>query len=496
MKQTSQGEIIMSWFGRITGIGILLAGLSVGYVYLFSADSESDISAMEDPLTYSVTRLDFEAFVTETGDVASASNREVRCEVEARGAPGTTILKIVEEGTMVQTGDFIVMFDSSALENNETAQRIVVANNRANLIQVESQLANAERTLVEFEKGLFEQEVTLIESEVFVAQEGVERSLAKLLHSQRLAAKGFTSIEQLRGDQFQHEKAKRDLTATSLKLNVYREFTKERLTGEYNAAIKQKTAQLDAAQSTLDLSTNRLADIQEQIVKCQVLAPSDGQVVYANDERRSIVIEEGAIIRDNQIVVRLPDIKNMEVAVRINESHINRIQSGQSARIELDADPDNPLEGKVHKVAAYPFPMRWHGAPLEYDTKVTITNPPSTLRPGLRAKVKIYFEAQAGVLQVPLASVIEHDESHYCLVLKDTGWETRRVNIGTNNNTHVVIENGISEGEVVTLTPFRFIQRSELDDQNNALHPVQTSVSAKKVGTVSNVPVPENASGS
>ena len=101
---------------------------------------------------------------------------------------------------------------------------------------------------------------------------------------------------------------------------MYREFTKERLTGEYNASIKQKTAQLDAAQSTLDLSTNRLADIQEQIVKCQVLAPSDGQVVYANDERRSIVIEEGAIIRDNQIVVRLPDIKNMEVAIIRRES--------------------------------------------------------------------------------------------------------------------------------------------------------------------------------
>ena len=486
----------MSWIGRIIGIGILLVGLSIGYVYLFNTDSEPVVSALDDALTYSVTRLDFEAFVTETGDVASASNREVRCEVEARGAAGTTIIKIVEEGTSVQTGDFIVMFDSSALENDETAQRIVVANNRANLIQAESQLANAERTLVEFEKGLYQQEVTLIESEVFVAQENVERSLAKLLHSQRLAAKGFTSIEQLRGDQFQHAKAKRDLTAAKLKLNVYREFTRERLTGEYNASIKQKTAQLDAAQSTLDLSTSRLADIQEQIIKCKVLAPSEGQVVYANDERKGIVIEEGAIIRDNQVVVRLPDIKNMEVAVRINESHVNRIQTEQYARIELDADPDNPLEGKVRQVAAYPFPLRWHGAPLEYDTKVTVINPPSTLRPGLRAKVKIYFESQTGVLQVPLASVMEHDESHYCLVRTDTGWDTRRVTIGTNNNTHVIIKNGISEGEVVTLTPFRFIQRSELDDLSNELQTVQTSVSAKNVETVSNIQVTENVPGS
>lgn len=485
----------MSWIGRITGIAILLAGLAVGYVYLFNADSGPVAPALDDTLTYSVTRLDFEAFVTETGDVASASNREVRCEVEARGAPGTTIIKIVEEGTMVETGDFIVMFDSSSLENDETAQRIVVANNRANLIQAESQLANAERTLLEFEKGLFQQEVTTIESEVFVAQEAVERSLAKLLHSQRLAAKGFTSIEQLRGDQFQHEKAKRDLTAASLKLNVYREFTKDRLAGEYNAAIKQKTAQVAAAQSTLDLSTNRLADIQEQIIKCKVLAPSEGQVVYANDERKGVVIEEGAIIRDNQVVVRLPDIKNMEVAVRINESHVNRIETGQIARIELDADPEHPLDGKVRQVAAYPFPLRWHGAPLEYDTKVTVINPPSTLRPGLRAKVKIYFESQTDVLQVPLASVMEHDESHYCLVRTDAGWDTRRVTIGKNNNTHVVIENGITEGDVVTLTPFRFIQRSELGDQSDAPSTVQPSVS-KKVEAVSSLPVPENAPGS
>jgi multidrug resistance efflux pump len=486
----------MSWFGRITSIGVVLACLSVGYIYFFGSNTDSAVSTLDDALTYSVTRLDFEAFVTETGDVSSASNREVRCEVEARGAPGTTIIKIVEEGTTVQTGDFIVMFDSSALENDETAQRIVVANNRANLIQAESQLANAERTLVEFEKGLFQQEVTLIESEVFVAQESVERSLAKLLHSQRLAAKGFTSIEQLRGDQFQHEKAKRDLTAASLKLNVYKEFTKDRLNGEYKASIKQKTAQLDAAQSTLDLSTSRLADIQEQIIKCKVLAPSEGQVVYANDERRGVVIEEGAIIRDNQVVVRLPDIKNMEVAVRINESHVNRIETGQIAKIELDADPDNPLDGEVRQVAAYPFPLRWHGAPLEYDTKVTVINPPSSLRPGLRAKVKIFFESQLGVLQVPLASVMEHEESHYCLVRTDTGWDTRRVTIGTNNNTHVVIENGVSEGDVVTLTPFRFIQRSELGEQSDREKPVQTSAATKKVKTVSNAAIPENAPGS
>ncbi|MBL98070.1 MAG: hypothetical protein CMM06_05905 [Rhodopirellula sp.] len=453
-----------NWVIRVIVFVVVIGGCIGAYSLYNTQDDSTSEAPVDDAIVHVVERSDFEAFVTETGDVASASNREVRCEVQALGAAGTTILKIVDEGTYVEEGDFIVEFDSSALENDETAQKIVVANNQANVINAESQLENAERTLKEFEKGLFQQELTLIEGEVFVAQESVERSLAKLDHSQRLAASGFLSNVQLNADRFQWEKAKRDLKAAELKLTVYREFTREKLLGEYLAAIKQNKAQVEAAQSTLDLATSRLVEIQEQIKKCRILAPAQGQVVYADDERRNIIIEEGAIIRDNQVVVRLPDIQNMEVAVRINESHINRVVAGQLAKIELDADPDNPLDGEVNEVAAYPFPLRWHGAPLEYDTKVTIVDPPPSLRPGLRAKVRIYFEKEPAVIQVPLAAIIQHQERHFCLVRDGESWEPRPVSVGPNNNTHVIVATGLAEGEVVTLTPFRFIKRSELEE--------------------------------
>jgi len=476
-----------NWVGRFIVICLLIGGCLAAFFIYGEQEQSQAISPADAGMTHVVERSDFEAFVTETGDVASASNREVRCEVQALGTPGSTIIEIVDEGTYVEEGDFIVEFDSSALENDETAQKIVVANNNANLIQAQSQLENAERTLSEFEKGLYQQELTLIEGEVFVAQESLERSLAKLEHSQRLAASGFLSSVQLNADRFQWEKAKRDLKAAELKLRVYREFTKVKLIGEYTAAIKQKQAQVEAAQSTLDLATSRLIEIQEQIKNCKLLAPAAGQVVYADDERRNVIIEEGAVIRDNQVVVRLPDIQNMEVAVRINESHINRVVPGQIAKIELDADPDNPLEGEVNEVAAYPFPLRWHGAPLEYDTKVTILDPPATLRPGLRAKVKIFFENETDVIQVPLAAVIQHEDRHFCLVRNGEQWEPRPVFVGSNNNTHVIINAGLDEGEVVTLTPFRFMKRSELEQY------LPTLESTADVGTpTSGLASPEN----
>ena len=52
----------------------------------------------------------------------------------------------------------------------------------------------------------------------------------------------------------------------------------------------------------------------------------------------------------------------------------------------------------------------------------------------------------------------------YCLVLRGEDWQTLPIQIGANNNTHVVIHGGLAEGDRVALTPFRFMKRSDLPD--------------------------------
>ena len=76
----------------------------------------------------------------------------------------------------------------------------------------------------------------------------------------------------------------------------------------------------------------------------------------------------------------------------------------------------------------------------------------------------IYFEKEPAVIRVPLAAIIQHQERHFCLVRDGESWEPRPISVGPNNNTHVIVATGLAEGEVVTLTPFRFIKRSELEE--------------------------------
>jgi len=421
-------------------------------------------------LLHSVERSKFEAFVTEPGDIVSSSNVEVRCEVESRGSAGITIVSLCEEGTEVKKGDLLLQFDDSVLQNELIAQQIVVAKDKSALIQAESNLSNAERTLREYVEGLFQQEVEMLESAVFVTEEELRRKELELASNRRMAAKGLLNQLQVSAGEFSLEKSRKDVAASKRALDVFKKFTKERKVGEFTAEIEKQKANVEAAQFTQELSKQKLGEISEQIEHCTIRAPTAGQVVYANERQRGepVVIEEGSQIRFNQIVARLPDINKMQVDVKINESHINRVRPGMRAELTLDADPEKMLYGKVNRVAPYPFPMRWHGAPLEYGVEVTIKDPPPTIRPGLRAKVKIFFEAEDSVLLVPLAAVIAHEQSHYCLVRDGVGWNPTPITIGPNNNNQVVVIDGIAEGDQVALTPFRFIQRADLPSANTA----------------------------
>ncbi|MDP7302275.1 MAG: HlyD family efflux transporter periplasmic adaptor subunit [Pirellulaceae bacterium] len=483
--------------GRAIVTFVVLIGVmvTISATVFFLANRQGHDDANESLLLHRVERSDFEAFVTEPGDVASSSNVEIRCRVKSRGSAGTAILKICEEGTIVKTGDDLIQFDDSVLQNELLAQRIVVANDKALLIQANSDLANAQRTLREFEEGLYQQELEVFESLVFVAEEELRKSELNLASSKRLASRGLIRELQVTAADFAFQKTKKEVAAAERAVDVYRRFTRERMVGEYEAEIEKQEAKGEAASFTLELSQQKLADIEEQITHCHVTAPGDGQVVHANERWRgesTEVIEEGTIIRENQIVIRLPDTRKMQVDVKINESDVNHIKTGQLVEIELDADPDDVLRGELKEIAAYPYPMRWNGAPLEYGAVVTIIDPPAMIKPGLRAKVKIFFESKSNVVQIPLAAVIEHGQQHFCLVREQDGWRTQSLSIGSNNNTQVIIEEGLSEGDQVSLIPFRYIERSDLPeekpatvaaDRNSNKHSIGAAVSGRTAAT-------------
>ena len=178
---------------------MVLAG--AGGYWWWRAGQATDTDALpNDALLHTVDRQDFSLEITERGEIQSAGGVEVKSEVKSQNSAGIAILRIVPEGTQVESGDFLVELDSSALVSDRLLQQINVNTAEALVIEAQNLYETAVIAQKEYLEGLFVQERQTIESEVFVAEENLSRAEEYVEYSRKLAAKGYVSDLQLQAN--------------------------------------------------------------------------------------------------------------------------------------------------------------------------------------------------------------------------------------------------------------------------------------------------------
>ena len=139
-------------------------------------------------------------------------------------------------------------------------------------------------------------------------------------------------------------------------------FEKEKiqLESDIRAAEVDLSSQIDA----YAVEQERLAEINLMISNCTVRVPPNvsGQVVYSRESSRRSddwVLEEGATVRQNQILIRLPNPKRMEVKALVNEQSITQIEPDMPVSIKVDALNNTTLTGVVTRVNQYAESSGW-----------------------------------------------------------------------------------------------------------------------------------------
>ncbi|MCA9178546.1 MAG: HlyD family efflux transporter periplasmic adaptor subunit [Planctomycetales bacterium] len=443
---------------------LLLSGGGAGVYYYFSQRDANELK--EPPLTHVVNRGKFDHIVLEQGEIESSSNVEVMCEVKSRNS-GTAILWVVEEGTHVKEGDLLVELDSSVLEQELTQQKIAESNGEARVITATSALEQANVAKDEYLDGTFKQEEKTIESEILVAEEALSRAQETAKYSEVLAAQQFITPQQLRADQFAVKQREVELKLAEQKLKTLQEITKRKMLIQLEADIKAAEAQLKAEQESFNEEVAKRKEVEEQIAKCKITAPQAGQVVHANKTssrgNAEFVVEPGAMVRERQTIIRLPDPDQMRVTSKINEARVPLVEPEMPVTIEIGAI-NNTLEGRVTKVNKYAEPTSFFGTQTkEYLTYIEVLNPPENIRSGMTAEVKIYVAQLPDVLQVPVQAVVE-EKGHYFSIVTHGGsnFETRQVKVGASNDKFLVVEDGVKEGETVVLNPRMYRDRMDI----------------------------------
>src|SRR5437868_6850795 len=328
------------------------------------------VSGDETPefLTTEVSRGAYDFVVIEQGTVESATNTELRCQVRSRGGGGgggdrgsggggggssTTILDVVPEGTMVKEGDVVVELDSSSLVLEENSQKIQVSTRESQLAQAQNSLKAAQIGKTEYLEGLFVSQQKLIMTELYVAEQQYRTAEQAVVQAKSLLEKNIITALQLETAEVSRENAKNGLDNAQTKLNTLVKLTRQKEMTVLEANIATAEAAVKAQQLGLQLELDKLKDIQDQIAKCTMRAPQEGQVVYANEtdmfrgsSSSQFIVTPGAMVRERQVIIRLPNANDMQVKATVNEARVTLVRPGLPVTIRVDALKDDVLDRK------------------------------------------------------------------------------------------------------------------------------------------------------
>lgn len=452
---TARRSASTAWWKRgLVAFG-LLAVLVAGAAAVTHAIAPDDTKQL---LTHRIQRGDLLVSVTEQGTVESSSNREIKCKV----AGGTTLTSVIESGTEVKAGDELARLDTSKIDDAISQQKIACEKAAAEASTAEGELAFAKISITEYVEGKFKSELATKEKDLVVAESQLKSSQNSLDYFQRMFRKGYASGLEVASHEDKVKHAGLDVRAKQADLDALVRFGKIKTVQELESKVKTAEAKLASATAALQLEGARLERTQKQLENCVIRAEVDGMVMYPKQPvwRDEPDIKKGATVHEDQVLLIMPDMRQMEVKIGIHESKIDRVKVGLKARTELQGQT---VHGEVTTVATMSKPTGWWAQNLvKYDTVVKLEEKPG-LKPGMSTAVEIIIAQHEDVLSVPVAAVVEDDKVFWCWVQTKTGPVKRELKLGDSNDQFIVVESGLAEGEDVVLNPLDLLDEAQRD---------------------------------
>jgi multidrug efflux pump subunit AcrA (membrane-fusion protein) len=407
-------------------------------------------------LTHTIARSDLAVNVVEQGTLESSNNREIKCKVKG----GSTVLSVVESGAIVQPGDVLVRLDTSTIEDNINLQKIACETALANKTTAESEVGIARIGVTEYLDGTFRSEQATKQKDLVIAESNLKSAMNMRDFARRMFRKGFTSDLDLESKEDAVKHAELEVQVKQTDLEVLEKYTRAKMVEELQNKLKAAEGRLAACTAAVNLEQARLDRVEQQLKNCVICAEVGGMVIHPTlaEWRDEPEIEEGATVREDQVLLIMPDLKQMQVKVGIHESKVERVKPGMPARIRF---LDRSIDGEVLSIATVTKPTGWWtGNLVKYDTIVKLP-PQEGLKPGMSVAVEIFLARHRDVLTIPVAAVLEDEGEFWCWVATDGRPARHKLTLGDTNDQFVVVEAGVEEGDQVVLNPLDFIDEAQ-----------------------------------
>lgn len=410
----------------------IIAGVVVAVIIFFITQVNNGATDSRE-VTVEVQRGIFKSEVTASGELFAKKSVKIMGPDGMRQANiwETTISHIIDEGTVVEPGDYVARLDQS-----ELGQKIEQKKNDLKISSAEFAEAKLD-TAMELRKARDEMDNMLYEME-----------------KQKLV---------LTNSEFEPPAVIKEKT-----MDLGRAKKKHKRAEEnYLLQVDKAIAKMQGAQAKLDEDQNRLDFLIKVSGEFTITAPEAGMLIYKRDWRGNKIAQGGRVAGWDPTVATLPDLTQMVSKTFINEVDINTVQQGQIVDIGLDAFPDKHLTGTVLEVANM-GQQRPNSDAKVFEILIEINESDTTLRPGMTTSNNIVAEVVEDVLFVPVEGIHSQGDSITYVVQRDgTGMVKQEVLLGKSNSDEVIVLAGLLEGTAIYLSDPEGLENKEIKLLNN-----------------------------
>jgi len=270
---------------------------------------------------------------------------------------------------------------------------------------------------------------------------------------------------------------------------------------QYEVAAAQVEAakqSVMAATYTVKSTEASVKEVEEDLRKTTIYSPIDGIIYGRKVEMGERVVGTGQMAGTEML--RVADLRRMEVQVEVNENDIVNVNIGDTASIEIDSYLGTKFRGLVTEIAnsanttgtsldqVTSFNVKILILPESYASLVASGKAGKyPFRPGMTATVEIQTQTRYQVLSVPLQAVttradsskikavkdptrpgsndqettdISRDELMEVLFSVDNGSVAKRpIKTGIQDKNFIEIISGINENEQIVVAPYNTISK-------------------------------------
>ena len=242
------------------------------------------------------------------------------------------------------------------------------------------------------------------------------------IEAERYEAGNRQSEAAVQGAKAELDRVLADMDVARMAFERTEQMHKERLVSDQ--AFDQAQADFKMRQAAVESQRRRIAQLQAQLdstrddlLKTTVISPMDGVVTSLPKEEGEVVI--GAQSFSPTVIMTVADLSVMECEIMVDETDIRHLKLGQPAEVRVDALEGLRIQGEVTEIGSSAVVRgtsqtagqttatgNTANQAKDFKVKITLKDPPASLRPGLNATADIEVARREKVLSAPIQAVV------------------------------------------------------------------------------------------